>query len=436
MPSPVNSIERSPERARERRQYSAVRSHILFFFVVLLGLMLAWRLRAVLELVYVSALFAVVLMPAVQWVMRIKIGKWQPSRLIAIVSLVISVFVLLGLFFTLALPPVLRDMQHFATDLPAHVTQLLGRLTRLPIAAKFGVNSLAEKSEGLAGMAAKYLIASAPLWLSHILDLLTALILCIYFMLEGEFAYAFLISMFPSESRERLAKTLAVADQRMSKWLLGQGSLMLILGVTSTIAFGLLHVRYFFMLGVLMGLFNIIPIVGGAVTILLAAAVAALDSWTKMAGVFIFYAIYVQVENAYLTPRIMRSSVNLTGLAVVIALLAGWDLAGVVGALVAVPTAALISVLMQEYLVQTDVQEAVLLQQYVVQKEVAVEEAKEAAADVAAKEDVSKEAVVPGEKEAAEADVAAAELEVADAHAATKAATAAKKTPSGAPPGA
>jgi predicted PurR-regulated permease PerM len=130
---------------------------------------------------------------------------------------------------------------------------------------------------------------------------------------------------------------------------------MLILGVCSTAVFGILHVRYFFLLGVLMGLMNIVPIAGGVVTILLVGLVAALDSWTKMAGVFIFYLIYVNIENAFLTPRIMRSSVNLMGLSVLIALIAGTELAGVVGALVAVPTAALIAVLLDEYLVQKDV---------------------------------------------------------------------------------
>ena len=95
---------------------------------------------------------------------------------------------------------------------------------------------------------------------------------------------------------------------------------MLILGVSSTIAFGLLHVRYFLLLGFLMGLFNIIPIAGGVITIILVAVVAALDSWTKMAGVLIFYLIYVNIENAYLIPRIMRSSVNLMGLTVLVAL--------------------------------------------------------------------------------------------------------------------
>jgi predicted PurR-regulated permease PerM len=162
------------------------------------------------------------------------------------------------------------------------------------------------------------------------------------------------MSLVSVENRLRLAVTLYKAEVRLSKWFFGQGLLMLILGVCSTIVFGLLHVRYFVLLGVLMGLFNIVPIAGAVITVSLAALVAALDSWTKMAGVLIFYVIYVNLENAFLTPRIMRSSVNLTGLMVLISLLVGTELAGIVGMLIAVPTAALIAVLMDEYLVQKD----------------------------------------------------------------------------------
>ncbi|WP_433966147.1 AI-2E family transporter [Tunturiibacter gelidiferens] len=173
-------------------------------------------------------------------------------------------------------------------------------------------------------------------------------------MLEGEHAYHFFLSLFPDAERHRLNNTLKKAERKISKWLVGQGLLMLILGVCSTIVFGLLHVRYFLLLGFLMGLFNIIPIAGGVITIVVAAGVAALDSWTKMAGVLIFYAIYINIENAILTPRIMRSSVNLMGLTVLVALLLGTALAGIVGALVSVPTAALITVLLQEYAVQKE----------------------------------------------------------------------------------
>ena len=322
-----------------------------------LALALAWKLRGVLEIVYVSALFAVVLMTVVQHIMKLRIGKWSPSRLVAILGLVIGVFLVLTAFLVVGLPPVIRDVQHFAADFPARIPVVVAKLKKLPMADKFGVDSLAEKSEAMLSDVASYLLASFPKWMSRMLDMLTAFVLCIYFMLEGEFAYLYFLSFFPTAQRERLAKTLVVAEHRMSKWLLGQGALMLILGVTSTIVFAILHVRYFFLLGVLMGLFNIIPVAGGVITILLAAGVAALDSWTKMAGVLIFYAVYVQVENGFLTPRIMKSSVNLMGLSVLIALMAGLALAGVVGALVAVPTAALVAVLMDEYMVQQSAEE-------------------------------------------------------------------------------
>jgi predicted PurR-regulated permease PerM len=328
------------ETAEAQQKQATVRGYILFTFAVMLALALAWRLREVLELVYVSALFAVVLMPVVQRIQTVRIRGWQPGRPVAIVALLAAVFLALGLFLVLGLPPVLHD-----------VPGILAKLKALPMADKFGVDQMAGKAEGMIASTAQYLFSSAPSLLGGVVDLGTAFILCVYFMMEGESAYEYFLSFFEGETRSRLGRTLIVAEVRISKWLLGQGALMLLLGVTSTVVFAALHVRYFFLLGVLMGLFNIIPVLGGLITILLAAGVAALDSWSKMGGVLIFYAVYTQVENAFLTPRIMKSSVNLPGLAVLIGLLAGSALAGVVGALVAVPTAALVAVLVDEYLV-------------------------------------------------------------------------------------
>jgi len=338
-------------------QTNAVRSHILFAFGAVLALALAWRLRDVLVLIYVSALFAVVLTPVVDSIVMFEIrGGRRITRAPAIALLLGAVFLVLGLLFAFSLPPVIRDMHQFGEDLPARIPGIVARLKHLPMANKLGLDSIsvAQKGEGAASATAKYLFASFPTLLGGLFDLLTAVILCVYFMIEGNQAYQWFMSLFPVLDRLRLAVTLEKAEIRMSKWLFGQGLLMLILAVCSIIAFGLLHVRYFFLLGVLMGLMNIIPIAGGVITILIVGLVAALDSWSKMAGVFAFYLIYVNIENAYLTPRIMRSSVNLMGLTVLIALIAGTALAGVVGALVAVPTAALISVLIQEYFVQKD----------------------------------------------------------------------------------
>ena len=128
----------------------------------------------------------------------------------------------------------------------------------------------------------------------------------------------------------------------MGKWLLGQGSLMLILGVASTIVYLSLHVRYAYALGVLTGLLNMIPVLGAAICIALALLVAAIDSWGRVLGIAIFYLIYLQIENSILTPRIMKNRVGLPGLAILIALLLGSALEGVLGAMVSVPTAVLV----------------------------------------------------------------------------------------------
>ncbi len=221
-----------------------------------------------------------------------------------------------------------------------------------PIADKMNLDDLAARAENFAGAIGSYVVNAIPAWLSHIVDFLTTTFLCIYFILEGDRAYDFFLSLCPAPGRRRLDLTLRRAELKMSKWLFGQSVLMLIMGVTFTIAFYFLHVRYFLLLGVMMGLFNIIPIAGGAITISLSLAIASLDSWPKMFAVLALYLVYLNIENAVLTPRIMRTSLNMMGLTVLVALLIGTSLAGIVGALVAVPTAALITVLLDEYAVQ------------------------------------------------------------------------------------
>jgi predicted PurR-regulated permease PerM len=110
-------------------------------------------------------------------------------------------------------------------------------------------------------------------------------------------------------------------------------------------------VRYAYVLGVITGLLNLIPVLGAAVSLALALLVASIDSWGRVLGVAIFFVVYLQIENSWLTPRIMRSRVQLPALAIFVALLMGSALGGIVGAMVAIPTAVLVSVLVDEYLV-------------------------------------------------------------------------------------
>jgi predicted PurR-regulated permease PerM len=346
----IPQMEQSKPANRPNRRHG----DILFAFGVALVLYTAWHVRRELVLIYVSALFAVVLMPVLRGIMKLHIGKWSPGRGSAVLILFLAIAAGITLFSVFTLPPVIHDLHEFARELPTRGPQILARIRNLPFAQRVNVNALNAKLQDFASNFATYLIYSIRDWAKTLFDIITGIVLTVYFMLEGETAYFWLLSFLPVQNRQRLDTTMARAELRMGKWLLGQGTLMLILGVSSTIVFVALHVRYAYALGVIMGLFNLVPVAGALVSVTLVVLVAAIDSWGRVLGVLIFYAIYVQVETSYLTPRIMRTSVDLAGLAVIIALLLGSALAGVVGAMVAVPTAVLVAVLLDEYLVEPE----------------------------------------------------------------------------------
>ena len=333
---------------------ATTRSNILFAFFIAVVLYAAWQVRSALLLIYVSALFAVILSPVIEHIRRIRIGKWHPGRGAAIIILFLGLAVAIGLFFAVAVPPIARDLKEFSQEWPQRVQALSEKLHRLPYFDRLNINAdtvrerLSAVVGTLIGGAAGILTGVA----SGVGKFFTFLILMAYFILDGGRAFRWGVSLFPVAHQARLASTLERARDRISRWLLGQLMLMIILGVGCLVVFGLMHLRYFYVLAVIAGLANFVPMIGPIVTVILASAVAAIDSFAKVLGVVIFYAVYQQTESAFLTPRIMKSTVDLPGSAVLVALAIGGEVAGLVGALVAVPTAALAAVLIDEYLVK------------------------------------------------------------------------------------
>ncbi|MGB9144299.1 MAG: AI-2E family transporter [Acidobacteriaceae bacterium] len=327
------------------------RGIVLYAFGVAIALYLAWLLRDALVVIYVSALFAVVLMPVVRAIMRLHIRNWHPGRGMAVFILTVGTLGSLTVFLVFGLAPAFKDLREFFRELPARGPEFFARLQTVPVIRNINLAALQEKIQDIVGNLATYAVKFASDWAGTVVRIVAGIVLTIYFIIEGDEAYAWFLSLFPVERRLRLDQTLSRASARMGRWLLGQATLMLILGVCSIVVFALLRIRYAYALGIIMGLFNIVPVIGAVISVSLVVIVAALDSWTRVVGVLVFYFIYLQIENSYLTPRIMKTQVNLAGLTILIALLIGSSLAGIIGATVAVPTAVLVAVLINEYAV-------------------------------------------------------------------------------------
>jgi len=341
-----------PQTKRDRQ---SIRGYIVFTFALAFALYVAWLVRGVLVLIYVSALFAVVLTPVVRATSRLRVGRWHPFQdSAAVFFLLLVVAGALTGFGFLALPPVIHDLESLNGELPTRLPALLANLSRIPFADRLNSAAVIVWIQGILSQAGSTLLLTFRNWAGVVVQVIAGFVLTLYFILEGDGAYGWFLSFVPAQSRHRLDITLRRAAVRMQKWLIGQASLMLVLGLASTIVYLFLGVRYAYALGVLTGLLNVIPVLGAAVSLALALLAAAIDSWGRVLGVLIFFIVYIQIENYWLIPRIMKSRVDLPALAIFIGLLLGAALEGIVGALVAVPTSVLVTVLLDEYLVRKE----------------------------------------------------------------------------------
>src|SRR3954465_6928390 len=112
------------------------RSNIVLAFAIAVGLYLCYVLRDALILIYVSIIFAVIFSPLVEKICCIHIGKWSPGRGLAILTLIGIVLIALGVFFALALPPIVNDSQNLSRDLPDRMGQLRNKVSQLPLGDK------------------------------------------------------------------------------------------------------------------------------------------------------------------------------------------------------------------------------------------------------------------------------------------------------------
>jgi predicted PurR-regulated permease PerM len=182
-----------------------------------------------------------------------------------------------------------------------------------------------------------------------IIGLVTVLIISFYYLMEKAWLRRVALSNASAETRIRVSRTWDEVEQKVGDWLRGQLTLVLIIGVSATIGYAIMGIRFWPLLGLWAGVTEIIPILGPWLGGIPAVIIALTQGWEKALLVVGFILILQMTENAILVPRVMRGAVGLSPLAVFLAILAGTEFAGVAGALLAIPVAAAIQVLLSQY---------------------------------------------------------------------------------------
>ncbi|MCO5222671.1 MAG: AI-2E family transporter [Thermomicrobiales bacterium] len=183
-----------------------------------------------------------------------------------------------------------------------------------------------------------------------LLGTVSIFVITFYYLMEKDFTRSLLLMQFKPSTASRIRRTLDNVDHQLGRWMRGQLTLCFIIGIASTVAYGLLDVRFWPVLGLIAGITEAIPIIGPWIGGVPAVAMALTQSWEKALMVAAVAAIIQFAENWVLVPRIMNGAVGLTPLTVFLALLVGTEFMGIIGALLAIPIAAAIQVIVSEYI--------------------------------------------------------------------------------------
>ena len=341
----------TPERVVDLRPRTILRV-LLIVLAVAVTLEVIWIARHVLAWVVIALFLALALDPLVGWIERR--GKIKRGPAIGITYLIVLIVIVgVGLTF---IPKLIDEVNGFVQALPNYVHDLTHGRGRLGfLERKYHVvekvreqvqNGGASRVLGLSGAA----LSVTKSVITIIAATVTIVFLTFFMLLEGRAWVERVYSLFPVESRPRWRRVGHDIYRTVGGYVTGNIVISLIAGTSITIVLLIMGVPYAVALGLLVAVLDLIPLAGATVAGIIVCIVAFLHTIPAGIVVLVFFVVYQQLENHFLQPVIYGRTVELSALTVLISVLVGAELAGILGALAAIPVAGTIQVLVRDQL--------------------------------------------------------------------------------------
>lgn len=327
-------------------------ARIMFTAAAFLGVMyLLVEVRSTLLLLGIAIFLAGALGPAVDF-----FGRWMPRAASILLVYLLIVFVFGGVL-ALVIPPVINGASDLSRDLPGYIEDLQNNGTYRDFDDKYNVTDRLKEEAGKLssslGDAAGAIQSIATGMFNAAFQLLTILTMTFFLLLDGKRIVAFLLRRLGRRragGQERMYGIVTRIYKSTAGYVAGALTISTINGIFTFIVLTILGVPFAVPLAVLMAFFGLIPLVGatiGGVIILIVTLFTDFPQATIIYAVVLI--LYQQLENNVLQPFIYKRTVNVPPLAVIVAILAGAALLGVVGALIAIPLAAAIQIVLREF---------------------------------------------------------------------------------------
>ena len=309
---------------------------------------LLWLVRDTLLLVFLAVFLAVALGPPVAFFHKRRVPRGL-SILLVYVLIAGAVFCI-GL---LLVPPIVNQVDDLSRDIPGYVADLRDNEQFRKYDDKYDIsdklNEQARKLPDHLGDAAGALSSITVGAFGAIVQLVTVLTMTFFLLLDGGRIASFLLRMRGPAREERYRRLAGEVYRSVSGYVAGNLLISLTAGITTYVVLSILNVPFAVPLAVLMAFLDLIPLVGATLGGIVIALVTVFNDFPSTTIVWaIFFIIYQQVENNVLQPVVYRRTVNVAPLAVIVAILIGGSLLGILGALVAIPIAATIQIIIKD----------------------------------------------------------------------------------------
>ncbi len=335
----------------------------LVLVFVVLSFWLLYRFYQVIFIFFISIVMGTVIRPAVAWLHRL--GLPQIAGVILVYFLLLTFiigFALLlfpliveqGTTIAAAVPGYYQSLREWMVNYPnqwmVHLSEFIpATLPGLELVQQTGQQMLAS-----AGQAVGYVASAARV----IFMTVAILLLAFHWTLDGPRTIQSLLLLVPKGQREGSRELISSMETKVGFYIAGQGVLCLVIGVMALVAYLLIGLPNALLLALLAGVLEAVPMIGPLLGAIPAAVIALSIAPSKLIWVIVATLVIQQVENSVLVPRVMRKAVGVNPFVSLLAIFAFSSFFGIAGALMAIPIAAIIQLLLDRFVFHTAAMES------------------------------------------------------------------------------
>jgi predicted PurR-regulated permease PerM len=310
---------------------------IVMILFILLGFWFAYILKDLILVVLTAVIFASAIEPATRWLMK----KGLP-RIGGVVVIYLAVLLILSSFFYFFVPPLINETTDFFKTLPTYLDKLNISANDAVLATEgMSLGERLVQIQNVLKASSSGVIGFATTVFGGLMSFVLIIVLSFYFAVQDDGLDNFLKFITPPKHHDYMLNLWKRAQAKIGRWLQGQILLSVIAGVMVYVVLSVLNIPYALLLALLAGVLELIPVFGSILAAIPAVIIAFIDSGTTLAFLTIVaYIIVNQLQGNIIYPMVVQKVLGVPPLVIILAIIAGSQLAGFLGVLISVPVAA------------------------------------------------------------------------------------------------